>query len=612
MTLLAPFGLVGLIALGVLVALYLLKARYRDQTVGSTYLWEQLRRDLAVHEPWQRPRFSVLLVAQAAILIGLALALARPALVAGDSAREFAVVVLDGSASMRATDVAPSRFEKARSLALERLSELPAGSTVTVILAAAAPRVVVAEETDRTVASNAVARAEATDDAGDIAAALRMAVALSRGRANPTVHLFSDNAFDAPAFDTAGIRLRHDVIAGGDDNRAIVAISARPEVANRRRYEAFARVRNYGTTPAPATIALYVDGALTDSRALTLESRADASATFVDLPLGASTIEARLLESDALASDDRAWTVLERREASHILLVTRGNVFLERVLGLLPGAESFRVPPRRAGAIDTGAYDVIVYDGLTPDILPRRPLLLINPQDGPSLPIGGFTRRPGALVADPDDPLMKFVDLREARVARLALVSAPSWARVVAEADGAPAILAGEHEGRRIVIFLFDLQNSNLPLASSFPILMANVIGYLEPSRAVDVGATHAGALVDVVPRPGTDAIRVEAESGPLWMRPIRGGLTAIEAPSRIGLYGLVQLSAGETIAIDPLAVNLTDAAESDTRPRAPDLSVAGDALAAGPPASREIVASVIIAVAALVVGEWWWFHRRA
>ncbi|MBM4416871.1 MAG: hypothetical protein FJ033_00930, partial [Chloroflexi bacterium] len=59
--------------------LYLLKARFRDQVVGSIYLWQQVRRDLAVHEPWQRPRFSLLLLIQAAILVMLALGLARPA-----------------------------------------------------------------------------------------------------------------------------------------------------------------------------------------------------------------------------------------------------------------------------------------------------------------------------------------------------------------------------------------------------------------------------------------------------------------------------------------------------------------------------------------------------
>ena len=60
MNLLVPVGLALGITLPVVVIFYLLKVRYRDHEVGSTYLWAQLTRDLAVHEPWQRPRFSVL------------------------------------------------------------------------------------------------------------------------------------------------------------------------------------------------------------------------------------------------------------------------------------------------------------------------------------------------------------------------------------------------------------------------------------------------------------------------------------------------------------------------------------------------------------------------
>ena len=68
MTLLAPLGLLGLVSIPILILFYLLKVRYRDHEVGSTYLWEQLTRDLAVHEPWQKPRLSILLLIQALLL----------------------------------------------------------------------------------------------------------------------------------------------------------------------------------------------------------------------------------------------------------------------------------------------------------------------------------------------------------------------------------------------------------------------------------------------------------------------------------------------------------------------------------------------------------------
>ena len=616
MTLLAPLGLLALLSIAILVLFYLLRVRYRDHEVGSTYLWAQLTRDLAVHEPWQKPRLSVLLFVQALLLGVLALALARPAVVTGAAERVHTVVLLDGTASMNATDLAPSRFERARASARAVVGGLPDGSTGTVILAAARPEVLAAETSDRARLLAAIDRAEPTDAAGDLGAALRMAVALARGRPNGQVHVFSDGAFPTPELDPSGVRVFYQPLAGGQDsaaeaNRAIVAIDARPEPQNRRRYQAFVRVQNYADTPTTATVALRADDRLIDSQSLQLAPGGSDSLIFADLPLDARVLEARLLERDALAADDRAWTVLERRAPTQVLLVTNGNLFLERVLSLIPDVEPFRVPPRRLGAIDDGVYDALVFDGVVPDLLPRRPTLIVNHQDSPFLPVRGLVRRPGALVGAPDDPLLRYVDLRDVRVVRLADVAPPGWARVVAEADGHPAILAGERDGQRTVVFLFDLQGSNLPLSSSYPILMANVLGYLEPPRALDQAVVHPGAALQVVPQPQTEEIRLEGQGLTERLSPTKAPL-ALDAPSRVGLYAVSQLAGGKVASTEPFAVNLADAEESNLRARTLALPSDDQVRPAGLPGSRELWPLLVVAVAGVLLGEWWWFHRRA
>jgi hypothetical protein len=613
--LLAPLGLLALLSIAVLVLFYLLRVRYRDHEVGSTYLWAQLTRDLAVHEPWQKPRLSLLLLIQALLLGGLALALARPALVTGAAERVHAVVLLDGSASMSATDLTPNRFERARARAREVVAGLPDGSTGTVILAAARPDVLAAETSDRARLLAVLDGAGPTDAPGDLGPALRMAVALARDRANGQVHVFSDGAFRTPDLDAGGVRVFYQPLAGEDagvDNRAIVAIDARPEPQNRRRHQAFVRVQSYAAQATRAVVALRADDRLIDSQSVELAPGGSGSLIFADLPLDARVLEARLLDRDALASDDRAWTVLERREPTQVLLVTRGNMFLERVLSLIPDVEPFRVPPRRLGAIDDGAYDAIVFDGIVPDVLPRRPTLIVNHQDSPFLPVRGLVRRPGALVGLGDDPLLRYVDLRDVRVTRLADVTPPGWARVVAEADGHPAILAGEYEGRRVVIFLFDLQGSNLPLSASFPILMANVLGYLEPPRALEQPVVRPGAALRVVPRPQAEEIRLEGDGAVVRRLKPSALPLALDAPTRVGLYTIRQLAAGEVASVDAFAVNLADAEESDLHARTLALPSDDQVRTTGLPGSREFWPLVIVAVAGLLVGEWWWFHRRA
>src|SRR5206468_10593593 len=129
-----------------LILLYLLKVRRRETEVSSTYIWRQLVRDVAAHEPFQKLRLSPLLVVQFLLLAALVLAFARPALPVLAQESEFAVVVVDASASMQASDVAPSRFRAAMGQARELLQRLPEGSSFTLIEAGRRPRVLASDQ----------------------------------------------------------------------------------------------------------------------------------------------------------------------------------------------------------------------------------------------------------------------------------------------------------------------------------------------------------------------------------------------------------------------------------------------------------------------------------
>jgi len=97
-----------------LVLLYFLKVRRRERRVPSLFLWDPSLRDREASAFFQRLQRDPLLILQILALVALSLALARPAVtLMGDGARKV-VVVLDTSASMKARDVSPSRFEVAR------------------------------------------------------------------------------------------------------------------------------------------------------------------------------------------------------------------------------------------------------------------------------------------------------------------------------------------------------------------------------------------------------------------------------------------------------------------------------------------------------------------
>jgi hypothetical protein len=66
-------------------------------------------RDLEANAPWQRLRRNLLLFIQLLFLSALILALARPYIWSEDFSGHTLILIVDTSASMAASDVAPNR-----------------------------------------------------------------------------------------------------------------------------------------------------------------------------------------------------------------------------------------------------------------------------------------------------------------------------------------------------------------------------------------------------------------------------------------------------------------------------------------------------------------------
>ncbi len=476
---------------------------------------------------------------------------------------------------------------------------------------------------DRQAIGQALDSAEPGFGAADIQQALILARSLegSSGagrRSAPTrVYLFSDGAFgDLSGLDAEGLDVRFVSVGVGADNQGITALAARPDPSNARHFQLFARVRNYADSEARSTLSLQVDGNLTESRQVELAPGAAQEFVFSDLPLGAKAVEARLAGTDSFALDNAAYAVLDVRRPTEVLLVSQGNLFLEKVLGLLPNSEVFRIQPRRYFSIDPDRYDVVVFDAFLPEAMPRGSVLAINPPESSHFILEGELRRPRIRRWERDDPMLQFVDLRDVAVARAQRIVAPGWAKTLIEAeDGSPLLFAGENEGRRVAVLPFDIRQSNLPLAAAFPIFMANVMGYLEPGGQVALRDLRPGDALSVAPLPQAEEVVIRRPSGPSRTFRAEGRPISFDETREPGLYAVSQRAAGQTILEEPFAINASDEMESDIRPRAVSVG-AGLAVQTGPaelvPVNREIWTWLVPAALALLLFEWFWFHRRS
>ena len=147
MTFLHPLGLLGLIGIPVLIIIYLIKNRYTEQTIASTYLWRLSERFLKRKNPISRVTGIISLILQLLLVTVLSLAVAHPTITLPGAAREYCFVI-DASASMNMQQDGSTRFDLAKEEVRELIDDAKNGSTFTVVVVKDTAEILVEQSDD--------------------------------------------------------------------------------------------------------------------------------------------------------------------------------------------------------------------------------------------------------------------------------------------------------------------------------------------------------------------------------------------------------------------------------------------------------------------------------
>jgi Ca-activated chloride channel family protein len=522
-----PLALLGLLLIPAVVAMYLLKLRRDETVVPSTLLWTRLVADVEANAPWQRLRRSLLLLLQLLLVAILAILAARPFLERPAGLSGDVVLVIDTSASMAATDVSPNRLAAAKTAALDALRDLPTGGVVSVIAAERTARIVVNETKDLGRVRQALDRIEVTSSRGDLGDALELAGKLAARSLDAQVLVATDGALATPP--TARIPARIKVLPVGRErrNQAIVALAVRtaPSAVTRT---VFAGIANLDLEAASRRLEVWGDGSLLEVRDLFLDPQARSDVVIDDVPRDVGALELRLVAADAsatgpadqLAIDDHAWAVIPPDRTRLILVVGPGDAYLETALSYLPNVELYGVKAEEYGPAtertDGRPWDLVIFEGNLPATLPRSPILAIAPPA--SSPLGDVTgtlRNPGIGSLEPDEPILRFVDLSTTHIAEAQKLALPEWARsVIPGPGGAPLLYAGSRAGLPTAVLAFEPRRSDLPLQVAFPVLIANLTGELLGGSSAPTEAVEPGTPVSLTLPTGSDGLSVTAPDG--------------------------------------------------------------------------------------------------
>ncbi|MGD2060811.1 MAG: VWA domain-containing protein, partial [Acidimicrobiia bacterium] len=471
MSLLLPAGLAALILAVPIVVLHMLTPRRPPTPVSSLLHWDGLKHSITAAEPWQKLRWSLLLVLQLLAVALLALALARPAILEESELAEHTVFIVDGSGSMTAIDGDPDRLGTAVEEAKRLRSELPDQGIASLIVASPQPTVLVSQSSDEGEFARAVDTIRANGGRADYETTFALAESLVLPERDTDFVLVSDGQLDETEQRLAPLGTRYVPVGQTDTNRAITDLSVN---AGPGGLQARVTVESTGGPDAVQVLRLDVDGITVLSQEVEIPGGGVVEETF-ELPAG-QRVAAYLDGEDLLAYDNQRFVGAPVLGDLKARVNGEATFFIDQLLAAIPGVD-FDVAPGEE-------VDFEIYAGVAVPAEPTTPFIAIDaPGGAPGIvPVGRIEDPIPTLVAN--DPLLEDID-----VSRIAIAEAQklqvSRGDIVLGAPGAPLIVAGEANEVPFYYIAFTLEQSNLPVDIAYPIIGARMVGGLGTAEGV-------------------------------------------------------------------------------------------------------------------------------
>lgn len=550
------------LVLGV-VLLYFVKSRPQKKVLSSTFLWRLVMNRVRPNSIWQRFRNSIFLVLQVlALLLGI-ISLARPYWTGGIYGD--VILVLDRTASMGATDGAPSRFDGARRSLEEVLARVDPQTRI--LLASYGRRIVVEESftTDRGRIRAALAGVKRRDETGAGIAELWSFLARWSSERCGEIHVFTDGleVGEVPAL-LQDVAIRFHVFGSSGENLAITGLQVerRGEGA-----EVAADLFNRCGSSEAVDVELEQEGRSLARRKVRLEAGGGQTVRFEKLPLRPGLLRVRLRPEtkgrDVLACDDEARVWVEDGAFRVIWVSARPDPVLRRLLSLDPAVRLRVMAPGRVDEILAQPCDLYLLDGTWDPAFLERSFLCFSPESGPRpwAGEGGVVDAPRIGVVDGTHGLTRYVSFSGVTIRRAVPLKLPDGARAVVDSDRGPLVAVRGDGALRQVVCAFHLGATDFPLRVSFPIFMANALKWLAGRDLGCATSYRAGDLLRLAPL--EKKIVLESAGTTRELTAPGGGAQVVLDPfERVGMVTL-RFDGKEK----PCPVNLLDAEESDVRP---------------------------------------------
>lgn len=606
MSFLYPLGLLGLIGIPILIIIYIIKTKYTEQTVASTYLWTLSERFLKRRNPFSKISGIISLILQMLAITLISVGIAHPMFTLPGAAYEY-VFILDASASMHMQQGEQSRFDLAKAQIAETIEDATDGSRYTLILAGSDTIVIFDQVEDKDSALTMLEEQQAGYDTEQLTDAVSIAQRYFNENTSAKISLYSD------AEHAVGDNIRLVNVAGSEKNFAIGNVSYG---ISGGKLSVVGDLISYGGEET-LEVSLYVDGEYQTTYLGFVSEEQPARFQLSCEKDSFSDILVVLNAEDDFSQDNEVHIYDTKSDSAYnTLIVSDHALFLEAALVSFGHVNYTTVTTEDFAAELDGSvsgYGLYIFDSYTPSVLPDDgAIFFINPtasveNSGFSVQMTNTLEGYGRLdkttsSASLVKSLLANTDDESIFIKRYVKCGTYRNFTTLYSYNNQPVIFAGTNSfGNREIVIAFALHDTPLVLQTNIVALMWNFLEYSFP-EVVEQNNYYVGDAISVNVVANCESIRVESP---------KGGVSYLSTAMAVSELNLTEQGTYTIVAtVDGAARRFQIYAATPETERMPvgnavEVSIQGQATEGGFDGAYDPLMILFICLAVIFAAEW-------
>lgn len=505
MSFLRLWPLVLLISIPLLILLYMLKRKTREVTVSSTLLWDEVYKNTQASTPWEKFKNNIMLILQIIILVSIILALINPFLNFGGGKYKNVILVIDNTASMSAAYEGSTRLHKAKEIAKEYITSSKEGTKSYLILSNKDSTLELTGEEDKSSMIDKIDGIKQSYLNGNINDSLSLVKSIGEGIGEEYEALFiTDKDIDIGNINGKVVSLSNSGINGSIDS-----------ISHKKTEEGMkviANITNSGQGDYSSDFSLYGEKELLDVQSISLKSGESKTLYFDINDFKGEYFKGELSSKDLIEKDNIYYDIIKGAETRKILLVTQGNVFLEKALTTYPNIELFKTNDS-SNINNKDNYDLYIFDNEDPEVMPDKGnILFLNSSSNKYFKLlEGYE---GGEVKGVKDSMSKYLNNLSFVISKYKELEIPYWGRKILQVEDKSVGFLGDKDGQIIGSLGFDFHNSDFPLKSEFPVFIHYLSGALLNSGMVSKNNFDGGEEILIKGSGLSDNVKIKTPEG--------------------------------------------------------------------------------------------------